>query len=163
MRGSSLVLSLALSSGILLPVTSIPVMAAPPSSALSDARARVTQGVLVMVNGDRRYRRPAVHYAVPVVRYYAPRAYAPAYYNPPRPYYPPAAVYLAPSSAYYPAPPVYYVPAPVQVYVIAPPYLPPAYMPPAYYETPAPAYYGYYYDRGYYARSRYDGAYSVRW
>ena len=166
MRGPSLVLSLAL-----LAMGSVPAAAAPPSSAFSGARAHAKQSALVMVNGNRWYRRGAVAYRGPVAPYYAPRAYAQPYYNQPRAYYPPAPVYYAPPSAYYAAPPDY-APPPVQVIIIAPPsYVSPSYVPPAYYETPAPAYYGYYsgngyYDRGYYDRGyygRHDGAYAVRW
>ena len=170
MRGPSLVLSLTLASGTLVAVGSIPATAAPASPAVSGAKAHANQTAVVMVNGDRRYRR-AVPYGGPIAPYYAPRGYAQPYYNQPPAYYPPAPAYYAPPSAYYAAPPAY-APPPVQVIIIAPPSYPsPSYVPPAYYETPAPAYYGYYsgngyYDRGYYGRGYYggyDGAYAVRW
>jgi hypothetical protein len=176
MRGPSLVLGLALASGMLLPASFGPAIAAPPSSALADARVFATQDALVKVNGNRRYRR-AVAYAGP--RHYAPRAYAPprAYYNPPRAYYPPAPAYhaqlrgpyAAPPAYYapaasYAAPPAYYSPPQVQVIIIAPgPYPSAAYAPPAYYEPPTPAYYGYYSGGGYYDDPDYDAPYAVRW
>jgi len=170
MRGPSLVLSLTLAGCTLLAVSSMPAAAAPPSSSLSDARAHAKEGVLTLVNGDRRYRR-AVPYGGRVAPYYAPRAYAQPYYNQQPAYYPPAAAYYAAPSAYYAAPPAYAQP-PVQVIIIAPPsYASPTYVPPAYYENPSPAYYGYYsgngyYDRGYYDRGyygRYDAGYGGRW
>jgi len=182
MRGPSLVLGLALASGVPLTLSFGPAIAAPPSSVLADAKLFATQDALVKINGNRRYRR-AVAYAGP--RHYAPGAYAPprAYYNPPRAYYPPAPVYHAQPGAPYAAPPTDYAPAAsyaappayysapqVHVIIIAPgPYPSAAYAPPAYFEPPAPAHYGYYSGRGYYSgggyydRPGYDGAYAVRW
>ena len=116
----------------------------------------------------RAYYRPAYRYAAPPAyygspAYYAPRAYArPAYYAAPAYGYGPA-YYAPPAYAY--APPAYAAPPPVQVYIVtAPPYPTASYRPPSYYETPAPAYYGYYAGAGYYDGGYDDGyAYAAGW
>ena len=170
MRGPSLVFSLALAGCTLLAVSSIPAAAAPAELLLSDARAHAKEGVLTMVNGDRRYRR-AESSRRPSCPLLCSARICTTLLQSASAYYAPAPAYYAAPSAYYAAPPAYAQP-PVQVIIIAPPsYASPTYAPPAYYETPAPAYYGYYsgngyYDRGYYDRGyygRYDAGYGGRW
>jgi hypothetical protein len=126
-----------------------------------------------------RHAAPPAYYASPAYGF-APRAYGyarPAYYAPPaygyaRPAYyaapayayaPPAYAYAPPAYAY--APPAYAAPPAVQVYIVtAPPYPTASYRPPSYYETPAPAYYGYYAGAGYYDGGYDDGyAYAAGW
>ena len=106
-----------------------------------------------------RHAAPPAYYASPAYGY-APRAYGyarPAYYAPP------AYAYAPPAYAY--APPAYAAPPAVQVYIVtAPPYPTASYRPPSYYETPAPAYYGYYAGAGYYDGGYDDGyAYVAGW
>jgi hypothetical protein len=127
----------------------------------------------------RAYYRPAYRHAAPPAYYaspaygYAPRAYGyarPAYYAPPAYGYARPAYYAAPAYGYAPpayayAPPAYAAPPAVQVYIVtAPPYPTASYRPPTYYETPAPAYYGYYAGAGYYDGGYDDGyAYAAGW
>ena len=106
-----------------------------------------------------RHAAPPAYYASPAYGF-APRAYGyarPAYYAAP------AYAYAPPAYAY--APPAYAAPPAVQVYIVtAPPYPTASYRPPSYYETPAPAYYGYYAGAGYYDGGYDDGyAYAAGW
>ena len=194
MPGHSQMLGLTLSGGVLLAVSFAPALAGPPGATIPDAKAQAGQSAVVKVNGylrsprrpivgqvrpryqarrihaatyygqPRAYYRPAYRHAAPPA-YYASPAYGyarPAYYAPPAYGYARPAYYAAPAYGYAPpayayAPPAYAAPPAVQVYIVTAP-------PRVYYETPAPAYYGYYAGAGYYDGGYDDGyAYAAGW